>query len=119
MTIEDIIEYYGTGIAACKALGISKQNITNWKVRGKVPMYAQFRFEKHTKGKLIAKEEKPADFSLENKEKDIFKYKSNDYGICSVASVSKNIKGGYIIKYITNNNEIKTGFNLKNLIINK
>lgn len=53
MTYEDLVEEFGNGNRAAKALGYSRQAVSQWKFRG-IPFEAQFRIQMRTKGRLKA-----------------------------------------------------------------
>lgn len=52
MTLEEAVQYYGSGRKLCLALGMSVQNYTHWRNRGVFPKYQQLRVEFLTEGKL-------------------------------------------------------------------
>lgn len=53
MTYDDLVEKFGNGAAAARALGYSKQAVHGWKTRG-IPFEAQYRIQMKTKGRLRA-----------------------------------------------------------------
>lgn len=57
MTLKEAIEYFGNGNSLCNVLNIERQNITNWRKKGSIPMYQQYRLERITKGELKADKE--------------------------------------------------------------
>ena len=54
MTFNDLCSHFGTGSAAARSLGLSRQTIQNWKKRGRIPFDQQYRIQLKTKGKLKA-----------------------------------------------------------------
>ena len=54
MTIEQVIEYYGSGYKFNKATGISYNTLRNWRSYGFIPIASQIRLEKMTNGALKA-----------------------------------------------------------------
>lgn len=54
MTFNDLCSHFGTGSAAARFLGISRQTLQNWKTRGRIPFDQQYRIQLLTKGKLKA-----------------------------------------------------------------
>ncbi len=54
MTLDELIDYYGSGRKACEALGVVPQNYTRWKRENKIPYVQQMRLEKITEGVLRA-----------------------------------------------------------------
>lgn len=60
MTLDEVEEYFGTFYRACKALGISPQNMTKWKNKGYVPLIQQYRLAEITDGELMPDDDDPA-----------------------------------------------------------
>lgn len=54
MKLNDLIQHYGSAYLARVAVGVSYSCFSMWKKRGFIPMLAQMRIEKLTRGKLIA-----------------------------------------------------------------
>ncbi len=54
MTYEQVINHYGNGINAAKALGIHSSSIYQWGSKGRVPFDTQYRIEVLTNGILKA-----------------------------------------------------------------
>ncbi len=54
MTIEDAIRLFGSQSILCRALGIHKQSISQWRKQGYIPPYHQLKIEQLTQGKLKA-----------------------------------------------------------------
>lgn len=52
MTLDEAVQFYGSGRQICMALGISPQNYTHWRSRGFIPGLQQYRLEKLSEGKL-------------------------------------------------------------------
>lgn len=65
MSIDEVIEYYGTLSAACYALGIKPQNITKWKRKGYIPYLQQHRLALLTEGKLTPDAQDPRFIKIE------------------------------------------------------
>lgn len=57
MGVEEAVNYFKSGNKLCKALGIARQNLTDWRRKGYIPMISQMRLEKVTKGGLKADKE--------------------------------------------------------------
>lgn len=57
MTLEEAIEYFGSGYNLTKQLGVSRQCFTRWNATKKIPLIHQYRIEKITGGKLTVDEE--------------------------------------------------------------
>lgn len=54
MTIEDVINYFGSGYKLNLLTNMSKTTFHNWKKKGYVPISTQIKLESFTKGKLKA-----------------------------------------------------------------
>jgi hypothetical protein len=54
VTYNDVVKFYGTASKASRATGVSKQAISSWKVRGRIPFEAQYKIQLKTRGKLKA-----------------------------------------------------------------
>jgi DNA-binding transcriptional regulator YdaS (Cro superfamily) len=54
MKIEKVLQYYGTQMAAARALSVTQPTIANWVARGRIPALQQLRIERATGGKLRA-----------------------------------------------------------------
>ncbi len=54
MTVDEVIKYYGTAYAAAKALGLSQSVAYGWKKLNRIPIMAQVKIERNTKGILKA-----------------------------------------------------------------
>lgn len=61
MSIDEVINYYGSMYKVCFELGLAIQNGTHWKRRGYIPYKQQLRLERLTKGQLVCDEEDPYD----------------------------------------------------------
>jgi predicted site-specific integrase-resolvase len=57
MGIEESVNFFGSGNKLCKALGLARQNLTDWRRKGYIPMIQQMRLERVTEGKLRADRE--------------------------------------------------------------
>ena len=53
MTHQDLVGLFGNASKAAKALGYSRQAVSQWKERG-IPFEAQYRIQMKTKGRLRA-----------------------------------------------------------------
>ena len=53
MVYDDVVKEFGTASKASRALGISKQAVSQWKRRG-IPFEAQYRIQLKLRGKLKA-----------------------------------------------------------------
>ena len=56
MTPNQVIKYYGSISAAARALQLTRQAVSYWKARGKIPKHVQSTIEIRTQGVLKAKE---------------------------------------------------------------
>ena len=54
MTYAELIDEFGNGNRAAKALGLARQTVHQWKTSGRIPFVQQFRIQMKTKGKLKA-----------------------------------------------------------------
>lgn len=54
MTLDEVIIHFESGYKLCQALGIRRQNYTQWKRKGRIPPLQQARIERVTGGKLKA-----------------------------------------------------------------
>lgn len=54
MKFEDLIDHFGSQVAAADALGVTQPTLSNWKKRGRIPHLQQLRIQHVTKGKLKA-----------------------------------------------------------------
>lgn len=54
MKFQNLIDHFGSQVAAADALGLTQPTLSNWKKRGKIPHLQQLRIEHITKGKLKA-----------------------------------------------------------------
>lgn len=55
MTIEEVLEHYGSGYQFEKKTGLSRGNVTNWKRMGFIPIATQIKIEELTNGALKAR----------------------------------------------------------------
>lgn len=53
MTHQDLVDHFGNANKAAKALGYSRQAVSQWKSNG-IPFEAQYRIQMKTKGRLRA-----------------------------------------------------------------
>lgn len=54
MNYKQVVSYFGGLSKAACALGIKRQNVNNWKQRGRIPSRWQMRVESLSEGKLRA-----------------------------------------------------------------
>ena len=54
MTLEQVLEYYGTAHRMELKHGLSHKNIRSWRERGYIPIQTQLRIERLTDGVLKA-----------------------------------------------------------------
>lgn len=54
MTPKQVITHYGTQLEAADAIGVSKQAISLWKQKKKIPLEYQLEFEIQSSGALLA-----------------------------------------------------------------
>lgn len=54
MTVDDLVKFFGTPIKAARAAGYSHTIIYMWRIRGKIPIGAQCRYQVLTNGILTA-----------------------------------------------------------------
>jgi ABC-type protease/lipase transport system fused ATPase/permease subunit len=52
MTPDQVISHFGRQRDVVLALGITRQAVSNWKKRGKIPLEAQLALQEITRGKL-------------------------------------------------------------------
>ena len=52
MTVDEIVEYFGSKAKAASALGIGRANLTIWEKRGHIPEKQTMRLDRLTGGKL-------------------------------------------------------------------
>ena len=57
MKFDQLIDHFGSQVAAAEALGLTQPTLSNWKKRGRIPHLQQLRIEHATKGKLKASPE--------------------------------------------------------------
>lgn len=55
MTIEEVLAFYGSGYKVMQALGIRRQNWTEWVKKNSIPPGKQIMLQTLTKGKLKAR----------------------------------------------------------------
>jgi hypothetical protein len=53
MTHDDLVTHFGNASRAARALGFSRQAVSQWKSRG-IPFESQYRIQMKTKGRLRA-----------------------------------------------------------------
>jgi len=53
MTIDEVIQYFGSLHRACTELNIYPSNMTRWKTRGYISYLQQFRIAELTQGELM------------------------------------------------------------------
>lgn len=54
MHVDQVINYFGTQVAAAAAIGVTQPTVSMWRARGSVPHLQQLRIEHITGGKLRA-----------------------------------------------------------------
>ena len=54
MTPQEVVEFFGTQVAAATALGIKQSSISEWVVKGEIPETRQYQIELATAGALRA-----------------------------------------------------------------
>jgi DNA-binding transcriptional regulator YdaS (Cro superfamily) len=54
MTFDELIEHFGSQVAAADRLGVTQPTLSNWKARGRIPHLQQLRIQHVTRGKLKA-----------------------------------------------------------------
>ena len=54
MTIDEVLEYYGTAHRMERKHGLSHNNINNWRKYGYIPITTQMKIERLTEGDLKA-----------------------------------------------------------------
>ncbi len=52
MTLDEVINYFGSGAALGRELGLCRTAFNTWKTRGYIPRMQQYRIERITEGKL-------------------------------------------------------------------
>lgn len=120
MTIDEVYGFYGTITKAAEAVNVNRVTFYAWMKAGNIPYNQQKRYEKLSNGKLIA-DKNLKEFAKTLKEINnfpLFRYYSEEIGMCNVHSISffKN-KSHKIVYYYPLNNQIKfSSFNAKNLM---
>lgn len=123
MTVDDVLNYFGTGYAMKKAIGLSPSNIKNWLSYGYIPFETQIKIERLTGGDLkVNKEdldneinnikngikirkEKKYDFSAEHYNK-LFKKQKGACDICKQPEKTIDYRSGKIIALAFDHNHI-------------
>lgn len=54
MKLIDVMKHYGDVTTIHKEIGVTRQCISVWKVRGYIPLVSQYRIQELTNGKLVA-----------------------------------------------------------------
>lgn len=54
MNFDDLIEHFGSQVAAAHKLGVTQPTLANWKARGRIPHLQQLRIQHITRGRLKA-----------------------------------------------------------------
>lgn len=54
MRVKQVIDYFGSQVAAAAALGVKQPTVSMWKARGRVPRLQQLRIQRLTRGRLKA-----------------------------------------------------------------
>lgn len=54
MNFDQVIDHFGSQVAAADAIGVTQPTLSNWKKRGNIPQLQQLRIQHITKGKLKA-----------------------------------------------------------------
>lgn len=54
MKFDEVIDHFGSQVAAAQAIGVTQPTLSNWKTRGRIPHLQQLRIEHVTRGKLRA-----------------------------------------------------------------
>ena len=54
MTIDEVLQYYGTGYRMNKMIGLSPTLPSNWRKYGYIPIQTQMKIERLSKGVLKA-----------------------------------------------------------------
>lgn len=54
MNYNDLIEHYGNANKAARATGFTRQTVSSWKKRGRIPFESQYRIQMKSKGRLRA-----------------------------------------------------------------
>lgn len=116
MTPEEVYQYFKSGYAAAKAIGISNQSFSAFMKNGYVPLKTQRKIEKFTNGKLTIGREDLKD--LKENYLPNFRYYDKKHGMCHVESIrfrkGKAPKITYMVK--GNNVEKFASFNSENLM---
>jgi hypothetical protein len=61
MTVDDVLNYFGSGYAMHKEIGLSPSNIKNWLSYGYIPLQTQFKLQRLTNGGLKVNEKDISD----------------------------------------------------------
>jgi DNA-binding transcriptional regulator YdaS (Cro superfamily) len=54
MTIDQLVQYFGSQAKAAQALGCTQPCVSNWKTRQRIPALQQIKAERISRGKLKA-----------------------------------------------------------------
>jgi len=89
MTLEEVYQYYGTACKAAKAVGVARQSFYVWMQRGYIPSCQQKKYQKLSKGVLIAEESPEKNILKQKNFLSIpnFRYYSKAQGMCTVKSL--------------------------------
>lgn len=79
MTVDDVLNYFGSGYAMNKAVGVSATNIRNWVSYGYVPFQMQIKLQRLTNGGLKI-DEKAFDKEIDDRKNGIKTKKGKSYG---------------------------------------
>ncbi len=52
MTLDEVLNYFGSGAAIGRELGLCRTTYNTWRMRGYIPRMQQYRIERITEGKL-------------------------------------------------------------------
>ncbi len=123
MTVDDVLNYFGTGYRMKKAIGLSSSNIRNWLSYGYIPFDTQIKIERLTNGDLKVNKEdleneinhiqnglrgkksKKFDFSSEHYNK-LFDEQKGACAICNLAEKTIDYRSGKIIALAFDYNHI-------------
>lgn len=88
MNLQDLYLHFGNATRAARALGITRQAFYLWDQRGFIPLSRQKQIEKFTSGKLKADKEIHDEIDDKVIYLPMYRYYSDDYGMCNVRSLS-------------------------------
>jgi len=88
MTVDEVCQYFGNGTKAAKAIGCERAAFSYWVKKGYIPYSSQLKFEKVTKGKLVAEPNKEIVHNSNEIFLPNFRFYNPKLGMCKVLSLT-------------------------------